>query len=466
MVEQSSAPPEFRAIDSLNNASLGFNFLENKIRVIDLGNVLSQYRKVLRDELSDWPNTLSEQTLITADVHSIEIKNANNVIILVAKCDPSVDSDVIRSWLGIAVDSWSWFTQNPDAARSLEFCSSRAVNNVIRSFRAQAQQGHSEAPFEVSYIVDEIARISRAVEEGKGATGKIAFTAEHGPSKTVITNEQVFEGGSSISYGQVPEPMNVLATLQKPVRLNDHKHIVKSLQLVKSFGCLWADQNGLRGVVADAPHDSLLAEFNRGIVHLSYDSKPVCRIVNGEICYVLKEPKALLAPWLGNEGTCNDLVMSVIQSCRRERHGGTLALVPQVPKFAMTGQKLDTVISGPEKFIGHMSSVDGALLLDFDGKVYGYGYILDGDADPETERLSRGARFNSGLRFSKRIPDGYVLVISEDGPLTLFQNGQVKYADPLSELDPLRVPERDYDNGMDLELWAQLPELIESAHSS
>lgn len=423
------------------------------IRVYDEHGILDDHRAELSAKLSRWPTELPESpiTLVNERHRAIRV-NDINVTILIARCHESVDSDVIRSWLEGAAGAGSRITNIALSAKGLENYASAAISDVVRGCRANHLGGFSESQFRTAYFVDELTRVTRAVEEGKGATGTIAFVATDGPKRRVVDGHIT---------RQTAEQVEILAEFGKPISLNDHKHVVKSLQLVKSesAGCLWADQEGLQGIFKTPPKDSLVASFNRGIADLSYAGSKICRIVSGEACYVLKEPKDLLAPLIDCGADCLDTVSSTVESCRTQRHGATLVLVPEVPKFAMTGHTLKKTINRPKNLIGLMSSVDGAILLDYESNVHGYGYILDGDADPGSERLSRGARFNSALRFSRRFPEGFVLVISEDGPLTLFRNGTLLYADPLSEVDPYRKPEKDTTDGMDLTTWTVLPQV-------
>jgi excisionase family DNA binding protein len=196
---------------------------------------------------------------------------------------------------------------------------SEAISDVVRRCRAGHLGGFSEEVFRSAYFVDELTRVTRAVEEGKGATGTIAFVATDGPKKRELDGAR---------ETQVAEPLDRLAEFDKPIRLNDHKHVVKSLQLARweSAGCIWADHEGLRGVLRQPPQDSLVARFSRGIADLSYAGTKICRIVGGEACYVLKEPKDLLAPFLDCGEECLDTVALTIQSCREQRHGATLVL--------------------------------------------------------------------------------------------------------------------------------------------
>ena len=152
----------------------------------------------------------------------------------------------------------------------------------------------------------------------------------------------------------------------------------------------------------------------------------------------------------------------VIDSCRTNRHGATILLVSSLPDFPMTGQWLNTPISRQYELLISMASVDGAILIDRNGYLRGYGFILDGQANPEIERLSRGSRFNSALRFSQRMPNDSIIVVSEDGPLTVFRNGVIVYADPLSETDPFSIPTTDGESEMPLDVWGLLPKTREN----
>lgn len=62
--------------------------------------------------------------------------------------------------------------------------------------------------------------------------------------------------------------------------------------------------------------------------------------------------------------------------------------------------------------------MDGAVLLDLDLNVHAIGVILDGAARRD-ERIERGSRFNSALRFVGRY-GGIALVMSEDGMIDLL----------------------------------------------
>ena len=75
------------------------------------------------------------------------------------------------------------------------------------------------------------------------------------------------------------------------------------------------------------------------------------------------------------------------------------------------------------EFIDGITSIDGAILVDENGKCYGMGYILDGKS-PLAGRPDRGARYNSTARYifslknEKKI--GIAVVVSEDKTIDII----------------------------------------------
>lgn len=70
-----------------------------------------------------------------------------------------------------------------------------------------------------------------------------------------------------------------------------------------------------------------------------------------------------------------------------------------------------------------MTSIDGALIIGFDGMCYALGAILDGIASEDSQR-GRGARYNSGLAYVdtqyKQGEDCLIAVISEDETIDIL----------------------------------------------
>jgi DNA integrity scanning protein DisA with diadenylate cyclase activity len=82
----------------------------------------------------------------------------------------------------------------------------------------------------------------------------------------------------------------------------------------------------------------------------------------------------------------------------------------------LSGQatRIEPIVLGDE-MVRRVTSVDGAVLLDAEGRCHAVGVILDGRATPKG-RPARGARYNSALRYVNDAGCPTIaVVISEDG---------------------------------------------------
>ncbi|WP_146051966.1 tetratricopeptide repeat protein, partial [Lysinibacillus sphaericus] len=95
--------------------------------------------------------------------------------------------------------------------------------------------------------------------------------------------------------------------------------------------------------------------------------------------------------------------------------------------------------------INQLTSIDGALYIDIESKCHAIGVILDGLATDEADS-SRGARYNSALRYQKMDKfqnstklsnDCLVVVISEDGMIDIVGNRVENFESNKNELNLL-----------------------------
>ena len=96
------------------------------------------------------------------------------------------------------------------------------------------------------------------------------------------------------------------------------------------------------------------------------------------------------------------------------------------PRSAISGQGLGTPVDLREsKFLDlakSLARVDGALHIGSDCRLHGFACLLDGRAIAGEDR-SRGARYNSALRFTAENPNLLVVVVSSDRPVSVIQEG-------------------------------------------
>lgn len=128
-----------------------------------------------------------------------------------------------------------------------------------------------------------------------------------------------------------------------------------------------------------------------------------------------------------------DLVCGIARSAVSQLHGCTILLAPATEQ--LSGHHLAAPISltMPEsrELAASLGRIDGALHVDQSGLLQAFGCLLDGQRQPNEDR-ARGARFNSALRYTAEHAEAVVVVVSEDGPITLFAGGEarLRYVDP------------------------------------
>lgn len=88
---------------------------------------------------------------------------------------------------------------------------------------------------------------------------------------------------------------------------------------------------------------------------------------------------------------------------------------------------------------------DGATLLSSDGRLVCTGVELLGDPTPEIVH-HQGMRHRSAARFSRLRPEAVVVVVSEDGPVSIYVDGD-DVTGPDADTGPLGVPRPDDVDG-------------------
>jgi hypothetical protein len=108
----------------------------------------------------------------------------------------------------------------------------------------------------------------------------------------------------------------------------------------------------------------------------------------------------------------------VVETAMEQPHGTTIVVTAGAAEEAarLQGQctRIEPLILG-EDMIRRVTSIDGALLLDAEGRCHAVGAILDGRATG-AGRPARGARYNSALRYvAGAACPTLAVVVSEDG---------------------------------------------------
>lgn len=111
----------------------------------------------------------------------------------------------------------------------------------------------------------------------------------------------------------------------------------------------------------------------------------------------------------------------IVRAAIQQKHGTTIVIAEnaddEAKRLAFSGFKItpfDCV-----KMIKHITSIDGAVLIDTNGVCYAIGVILDGTTS-KTEDISNGARHNSARRYKNINNHSVIVIVSEDGYVTVL----------------------------------------------
>lgn len=118
-----------------------------------------------------------------------------------------------------------------------------------------------------------------------------------------------------------------------------------------------------------------------------------------------------------------DALAQAAQAVGKHRHGAMLVISADAEREARRLSPQSWVVEStllPESFLTQLTDMDGAVLLDPQGRCHAIGVILDGSAKGEGDP-ARGSRFNNAVRYlgSER-PPAIVVVYSADGGIDVL----------------------------------------------
>lgn len=213
---------------------------------------------------------------------------------------------------------------------------------------------------------------------------------------------------------------------QQPVSLHDSRIMRKLLELSDGSTAVITDGLQAYGLGAWNPGPDVAEISVRGHAdwELSVDESLLVRVTNGHP----KLPRPLLPPSKFADIAQRTLdsvdlkrIRPIIEAAQNSGHGMMLVVSdrPEEETNRLGGQAVPINPGRLEPAeIARLGRVDGAVLLDTDGRCYAFGVILDGIAygrgDP-----ARGSRYNSAVRYQKMVEDAVLVIISEDGTVDL-----------------------------------------------
>ena len=325
-----------------------------------------------------------------------------------------------RRWLELALLQFSHNLAAQDilaldsVAHMLQEMAPHAVHDFIVDERS-----HSIGPdtrLRVYNILGAIMQISKTPEEGAWARGLLAFVE---PARL-----------SRLHY------LMRFPKAERP-RLDNGKHVRKMLQTVeRSRRMLVSDGEHIIGIATgELPTASLCALFNGRHGLLFLDGKLVCSFSDGAFQSTNRKPNLVileeaLLEWPLDADQRDALFGSVsrIVACAGEqKYGCALIVDPYTPLLPLSGHTLEAPLNleNDEQLAlaAALAKVDGALHLSaVKNQLCGFACLMDGPSFPGEDR-SRGARYNSALRFTHSHPELIVVVVSSDRPVSVMQKG-------------------------------------------
>ena len=264
-------------------------------------------------------------------------------------------------------------------------------------------------------VLDTVLDISRTREEGAWPRGELTFAE--------LT---ALKGVPFIT--RFPES-------ERPV-LQNSKHVCKLLQAVESSEHkLVSDGQYLLGIADHhLPRYRITADFQGGHGFLRFEGAPVCSFADGRFhstthhANLVQVEEILIDAEIDPSDGADlfQIVAHLVHRAEEENYGCTLVLDLHTSPIEIPGQRITPSLDlRQEKLLqlaGALAKVDGALQIGTDLQLHRFACLLDGRAIPGEDR-SRGARFNSALRFTAERPNLIVVVVSADRPVSIIQSG-------------------------------------------
>ncbi len=265
-------------------------------------------------------------------------------------------------------------------------------------------------------VLEAIGSISKTKEEGAWARGKLAFIEP-----------------------QLKKQTKFLISLDPKQRpsIYDFKHVRKLLTAVQGTAYyLISDGEVILGIGPQPlPQGTIWAEFRGSFGYLFLDDDCLCGLEDGH--FTLKSRRSKLAELeeilLEKDLSSEEMtklfgaIKSIVHFAQEMKFGCGLIIDFNDPPLEMAGQKLISPLdlNSPEALIlaKSLAKIDGALHIGKDLKLYSFGCLMDGKKVASEDR-SRGARYNSALRFTSEHPGVIVVVVSADRPVSVISEGK------------------------------------------
>jgi len=219
--------------------------------------------------------------------------------------------------------------------------------------------------------------------------------------------------------------------------LENFKHVRKLLLSVQNFHyTLVSDGMHILGVARGRIECFHISADFRGLFgFLKLNGQTICSFADGAYSSQAHQAKlfeveeTLLDYNLDDSTIRNSLfhiVSSIVHYAETAYFGCAIVLDMNTPLTPIAGQNLEHPLdlerSNMLDLACDLARVDGALQIGIDRQLHRFACLLDGPSI-EGEDRSRGARYNSALRFTAQHKKTMIIVVSSDRPVSVIHDG-------------------------------------------
>jgi hypothetical protein len=272
-----------------------------------------------------------------------------------------------------------------------------------------------DTPLRIYPILEAVIGISGTSEEGVWPRGEVVFVES--------SSIQQLSFMAKFPFREQPKIANF-------------KHVRKLLLSVEnSDRRLVSDGRMIVGIATQAVDFFCISVmFKRGHGFLKVNDHLVCSFSSGSFHSTTNRAKLFEVEEILLESPMDadirsqlfKIISAIVHYGEEEEFGCTLVVDMDEVPLELPGQRFEESLDLREEryleLAQAMARVDGALHIGADLHLHGFACLLDGHAIPGEDR-SRGARFNSALRFSAEHEKIFVVVVSVDRPVSVIQGG-------------------------------------------
>ena len=322
-------------------------------------------------------------------------------------------------WLEHAVLRFSHDAANAEdlytgiSGRFLREYGAYAVHDQIRNEQNRWRKGISE--LDIYPILNAVLGISRTREEQQSPHGELVF----------IDPTNVGSVDFLARFRRSEQPL-----------LDNFKHVRKLLLSVQNFHYkLVSDGIHILGVARGRIECfNISADFRGLFGFLKLNGQTICSFSDGAYSSQahqakLFEVEEVLLDYQIDSTIRNSLfhiVSSIVHYAETEYFGCAIVLDMNTPLTLIAGQNLEQPLdlerSNMLDLACDLARVDGALQVGVDRQLHRFACLLDGPSIAGEDR-SRGARYNSALRFTAQHDQTMIVVVSSDRPVSVIHDG-------------------------------------------